>query len=160
MHINTLGSQQHLTNLANYLWGHFYRAFLLLRRRGSRERERDLMKGYGHREPAPIYIYYECFAFPRVPWRKHLLASHNPHNSPLSTPHLPFFHPSITASPWPRPPRIAPQAGVLRQAAESARSPQSGRSSKRGELTRRPDRVQARGGEDLEARCWESLWRG
>lgn len=26
MHINTLGSEQHLNKLANYLWGHFYRA--------------------------------------------------------------------------------------------------------------------------------------
>lgn len=43
-------------------------AFLLLRRRGSgereRERQKDLMKGYGHEEPAPIYIHYQCFAFP------------------------------------------------------------------------------------------------
>lgn len=52
MNINTPGSQQHLTNLGNYLWGHFYMAFLLLRgRRELGERKGNLMKGYGHEMP-------------------------------------------------------------------------------------------------------------
>lgn len=77
----------------------------------ERERQKDLMKGYGHEEPAPIYIHYQCFAFPRVPWRKHLLAAHNLPPLPL------FFHPFITVASQPRPPRITPQAGVFCQTA-------------------------------------------
>ena len=74
------------------------------------EGEKDLMKGYEHEEPAPIYIHYQGLAFPRVPRRKHLLASHNPH------PAL-FFHPSIAVASQPRPPRTALQAGVFCQTA-------------------------------------------
>lgn len=88
--------------------------FLLFRRRGSTGREKDLMKGHGHEGPAPIYIHYQCFAFPRVPWRKHLLASHN-------LPPLPFFHSSfIPPSLWLLrldPQESHPQAGVFRQTA-------------------------------------------
>lgn len=35
--------------------------------------------------PTPIYIHYQCFAFPRVTWRKHLLVSHNLPLHPSST---------------------------------------------------------------------------
>lgn len=70
------------------------------------------MKGYGHGEPAPICIHYQRFAFPRVPWRKHLLASHNPPPLPLSlavsfippslqllSPSTPKNHPASRCSP-------------------------------------------------------------
>lgn len=33
----------------------------------------------------PIYIHYQCYAFPRVTWRKHLLVSHNIPPRPSST---------------------------------------------------------------------------
>lgn len=35
--------------------------------------------------PTPIYIHYQCSAFPRVTWRKHLLVSHNLPLHPSST---------------------------------------------------------------------------
>lgn len=73
------------------------------------------MKGYGHGEPAPICIHYQRFAFPRVPWRKHLLASHNLPPPPLSLA-VSFIPPSLQLL-SPRPPRITPRAGVLRQTA-------------------------------------------
>lgn len=82
-HINTPGSQQHLTNLANYLRGRFYMAFLIAGKVGVAV---DLMKGYGHRVvSASIYIHY--LAVPRVPRRKHLLVSRK---SPLTPPTPPL----------------------------------------------------------------------
>lgn len=39
----------------------------------------------GMKCPTPIYIHYQCFAFPRVTWRKHLLVSHNLPLHPSST---------------------------------------------------------------------------
>lgn len=77
--INTPGSQQHLTNLANYVCGHFYMAFLIAGKRGAV----NLMKGCGHQVVlASIYIHY--LAVPRVPRRKHLLASRSPPPTLLS----------------------------------------------------------------------------
>lgn len=90
-HINTPGSQQHLTNLANYLRGRFYMAFLIAGKVGVAV---DLMKGYGHRVvSASIYIHY--LAVPRVPRRKHLLVSRKSPPTPAATHQSSFIPPSL-----------------------------------------------------------------
>lgn len=113
-HINTPGSQQHLTNLVNYLWGHFYRTFLLFRRRGSREREKD--RGTSWRDMGTqsllsfTYITSRLLSQSPIEEAPVSLSRSSP-STPLSW----FFHPSIAVAPQPRPPRITPQAGVLSQ---------------------------------------------
>lgn len=72
----------------------------------------DLMKGYGHRVvSASIYIHY--LAVPRVPRRKHLLASRKfpPYAPTPAATHPLFFHPSITAPSQPQPPHSPHQTG-------------------------------------------------
>lgn len=135
-HINTPGSQQHLTNLANYLRGRFYMAFLIAGKVGVAV---DLMKGSGHRVvSASIYIHY--LAVPRVPRRKHLLASRKfpPYAPTPAATHPLFFHPSITAPSQPQPPhsphktgkkkkkekKSPSRAGVFRQTASRERRAQ------------------------------------
>lgn len=112
-HINTSGSQQHLTNICVIiisLWGNFYGDFSLFWERQT----------CGHKDNVPIYIHYQCFAFPRVPQRKHLLASQS---SPLCPSRCSFILlSSIVAASQPRPPRITPQAGVLCQTVDSPHS--------------------------------------
>ncbi len=112
------------------------------------------MKGYGHEEPAPIYIHYQCCAFPRVPQRKHLLASHNLPPLPL------FFYPSITAASQPRPPRITPTSRCSPSNSRFPSQPAEREKPKERELTRRPNWAHAWEGEDLEAWRREPLQRG
>lgn len=72
----------------------------------------DLMKGYGHRVvSASIYIHY--LAVPRVPRRKHLLASRK--FPPPAATHPLFFHPSITTPSKPPPPHSPHQTGKKRR---------------------------------------------
>lgn len=114
----------------------------------ERERQKDLMKGYGHEEPAPIYIHYQCFAFPRVPWRKHLLAAHNLPPLPLS--HCSFIPPSL----WllSHDPQESPHKQVF-----SVKQPAEREKLKERELAGGPNWAQAWEGEDLKAWCWEPL---
>lgn len=99
------------------------------------------MKGYGHGEPAPICIHYQRFAFPRVPRRKHLLASHNLPPLPLS---LSLFlsslhHRSFSA--------LDPQESPRKQVFSVKQPAERGETQRQRELTRRPNRARAWEGE-------------
>ena len=127
MHINTPGSQQHLTNLANYLRGHFYRAFLLLRWRGEWKESKieRLDEGIWARRACSHLHTLPALRLSQSP------VEEAPVSLPQSSPSTPlsrcFFHPSITAASQPSTPKNHPASRC-----SPSNSQQRGRDSKRG----------------------------
>lgn len=146
MHVSTPASQQHLTNLANYLLGRFYMAFLI----AGKESEVvvvvglgvDLMKGYGH----PKRLGFHLHTLPRrsqspteeAPVRLSQSPPPRFHPTPRHGPltHSSFIPPSLRllslcpppASPHQNRKKKSPsRAGVFRQMASG-----EGRAQRRG----------------------------